>query len=301
LQHREAAVTELQADGNQLEIVLGMEKWAASVKFDVSKFHLRQLVPVEKLGAADPMVAARARAKALDRKSLNEALQSAAHGNDIAFLKALLEAGADPKYASKAGWTALMVAAAYGTADMVDALVEAGSDVNACDKNCGGQSVLMWAVHGGREPKRKVQSLLKAGANKERTDEGGYNLLMSAASSGDLPTVELLLQAGMKPAYQDKEGSTVLMVGSRNGGEKVVRRLIEAGADVNAKDNKGMTPLMYAVDGYNAADTVKLLLEAGTNPNAKDKKGRTALRIAKESNHVGAEQAVVLLKAVTKE
>ena len=58
---------------------------------------------------------------------------------------------------------------------------------------------------------------------------------------------------------------------------------------------------MYAVEGYNAIDTVKLLLESGADPNAKGKQGRTALQIAKASNHVGAERVVEILKAVTKE
>ena len=79
--HHEAAVTGLQADGSQIEIVLGMEKWAASVKFDTSKLHRQQPVPGEKPGASDLMGAARARAKTVDRKSLNEALRSAAHGH----------------------------------------------------------------------------------------------------------------------------------------------------------------------------------------------------------------------------
>ena len=37
LWHQESAITELHASGGQLEIVLGQEKWSASVKFDISK------------------------------------------------------------------------------------------------------------------------------------------------------------------------------------------------------------------------------------------------------------------------
>ena len=122
MSHYEAAVTGLEASGSQLEIVLGMEKWSASVKFDVSKAVAWATNAIANPTATDPLDAARARVKSIDRKLLNETLWAAAHGNDIAFFGALLEVGADPKSTSENGWTALMVAAAYGTADMVDAL-----------------------------------------------------------------------------------------------------------------------------------------------------------------------------------
>jgi hypothetical protein len=54
MQHHEAAVTGLQANGSQIEIVLGMEKWSASVKFDVSKFHVQQPVSGKKPGQPTP-------------------------------------------------------------------------------------------------------------------------------------------------------------------------------------------------------------------------------------------------------
>ena len=56
------------------------------------------------------------------------------------------------------GWTALMVAAAYGTAEAVDVLIRAGSDVNAADKNCGGQTVFMWAARSGTQSKKKLRN-----------------------------------------------------------------------------------------------------------------------------------------------
>ena len=293
----ELAVTGLQVHHNQLEIVLGMEKWAASVRFDVSKALGQRQISTERPEASDPMQNARTRVKALDPKSLNETLSSAANGNDVAFLRALLEAGADPKVASENGWTALMVAATYGTAEMVDALVAAGSDVNASDGNCGGQTVLMWAARSGKESKRKVQSLLKAGANKDGTSQNGFNALMSAAMAGDLATVELLLQAGLKASHRDNEGQTVLMVASRSGNGNVVKALIDAGADVQATDNKGMTALMHAADGVSTAEATKTLLAAGADKRSKDRSGRTALQIAEASHCMGADQVVELLKS----
>lgn len=257
------AITGLRLHHDQLEIVLGMENWAGSVTFDLSKALGQRQVSTDQVGTGDPVAGARARVRALDPRSLNETLSSATHGNDVAFLKALLEAGADPKVASKSGSTALMDAAAYGTAAMVDALIAAGSDVNARDGKHGGQTALMSAAWSRKESKRKVQSLLKAGANKDSTSQNGYNALMWAAMHGDLVTVELLLQAGMKVSHRNADGETVLMVAAEAGNANVVKVLIDAGADVGSKD----------------------------------KKGRTALRIAEASDRAGADQVVKLLKS----
>ncbi len=283
----EAAVTGLHLDGGQIEIVLGLEKRAASVRFDLSKVLGRDSAASQEPSADELMKAARARARAIDRKNLNEALLSAADGDDVAFLKALLEAGADPKYvakgvnvefrkflieagfdpkqASQDGFTALMGAASDGTAVMVDVLIRAGSNVNASKKNYG-ETVLMWAAESARQSKRKVQLLLKAGADRDATSADGRNALMAAAQHGDLPTVEFLLQAGMKPSHRNKEGETVLM----------------------------------AACGSCHANVVKVLIEAGADVNAVDKKGRTALQIAEASNDVGSDRVVELLKAAAR-
>lgn len=259
------AITRLQLHHDQLEIVLGMENWAGSVTFDVSKALSQRQVSTDQMGTGDPIASARARVKVLDPRSLNETLSSAAHGNDAAFLKALLEAGADPKIASESGSTALMNATAYGTAEMVDALIAAGSDVNARDGNWRGQTALMAAASSRKESKRKVQSLLKAGANKDSTSQTGYNALMWAAMHGNLVTVELLLQAGMKVSHRNADGETVLMVAAESGNANIVKVLIDAGADVSSKDKDGRTALQIAEgsDGTGADQVVKLLKSAG--------------------------------------
>jgi ankyrin repeat protein len=292
------AITKLAAEGDKLEITIATENRPYGLRFDLGKV-------VEGKSDAkvsmDPLQEARARVQLVDPKDLNETLQAAAHGADVEFLKAVLEAGADPKYSSEVGWTALMVAAAYGSASVLDTLIAAGSDVNAADRNCGGQTILMWAARSGREAKRKITSLLKAGANPKGNSNGGYNALHSAASAGDLEAVEYLLQAGLRASDRDLDGGTPLIAASSSGKANVTKALIQAGADVNAKDNEGMTALMRAAENVSAAAIVEVLLKAGANPNDKDRAGRTALQIAKTSNYFGAAEVVALLKPVTAE
>ena len=244
MSHYETAISDLQVRDGRLEIVLGMENWAASLKFDVREALAREMAVAATAIALDPVEAARARAKKIDRQSLNAVLQSAAYGGDVTFAKALIEAGADPKNVSETGWTALMVAATYGSPDMVRALIMAGSDLNASDKNCGGWTVLMWAARSGKEPKTKVSVLLKAGADRNGTNKRGSNVLMAAVE--DLPTFELLIRDGFKLSFRNKNGLTVLMAAAATGSEDVVKAIIDRGADINASDKEGMTALMYA-------------------------------------------------------
>jgi ankyrin repeat protein len=301
--HHEAAITVLETSGSRLEIVLASEskkKWSASLTFDVREALSRQPAAKKRPDSADRLKAARAKAKAIDPKSLNEALRSAAHGDDVAFVNALLEAGADPKNASDNGWTALMLAATYGSAEIVDVLIEAGSDVNACDKNCGGQPVLVWAVGTGKESTRKLRSLLKAGADKNRTSSRENNALMQAARIGDLPAVELLLQEGLRPSHRDMDGETPLIAAARcYANANVMKALVKAGADVNAADLKGMTALMYAAEDAKV-DAVKTLLDLGVSPNAKNKDNQTSLQIAATSKRKNSKRIVELLQTASK-
>jgi len=294
--HYLMAVTGLAANSDVLEITVATETTNVVFRFD-----LGQVLPKAGITTAknedEPMAMARARASLIKSHSLNEELQSAAGGADSAYLRALLERGADPKYVSNNGWTALMTAAGYGTADMVDILIRAGSDVNAADKNCGGQSVLTWASGSGREGKHKVHALLTAGANPKHTSENGFNALMSAASAGDLEAVGLLLAASLNVSAHDKDGDTALMSAARSGKANLIPVLIKAGADVNAKNNDGRTALMQAAGSYDFRDVIIALLKAGADPNLRDKQGRNALQTA-EKNHCLA--SIKALKTATK-
>src|SRR5262249_49988058 len=142
-------------------------------------------------------------------------LRDAVHRIDPRYAKAVLEAGAQVNAKSANGWTALMAAATYGSAEVVQLLIDAGADVKARD-NENGYTILMWAAGSNREPKKKVQALLKAGADLKVVSNGGRSALMSAASSEALPVVELLLDLGEDISHRAKDGTTVLMVAARS-------------------------------------------------------------------------------------
>ncbi len=295
-------VTGLRVDSKALEITLGMENWSAVLTFDLGKSDLLRAVVLPE--GPDPVKAWLAALGDVNKKDERGStpLKDAAHRDDPRYVKALLAAGANPRAPAEGGWTALMTATAYGTAESLQLLIDAGADVNVRDTKNGGQTVLMWAARSGRQSKRKVQALLKAGADlKATTPDSGWNVLLSAASAGDLPTVELLLEAGLDVSYRSTEGETALMVAASsaraNSGANLLSVLLKAGADVNARDNKSMTALMHAADSSCPLEVLRMLLESGADSQLRDKDGRTALDLARASNSFGADEKSELLQA----
>lgn len=302
LSWRLLTVTDLATRGRTLEITLANETQSSLLAFDVEDL-LAKAAPGQRESANNSAVTAHTRALAIPAGKLNEALDTAAEESDPEFVKALLDAGADPKYASSNGWTALMTAATYGNGDIVDTLIAAGSDVNAADKNCCGSTVLMWAARSGRDAKQKVRCLLKAGANLKGTNQNGFDALMLAASWGKLDVAEYLVNAGLSVSNRTPDGESALMWAAEAGQTKVVSFLLQAGADKNAIDAKGMTALMHAAENIHTVEAVDALLKAGADPNRRDKEGRTALQIAEKAKNLSyppAQDVIKLLKPVTK-
>jgi ankyrin repeat protein len=287
------AITQLALHGTRLEIVLGMHERATSVEFDLGSLVADE--PTERpLSRTDPWIKSLRDSK--DGSDKEAALSQVARDGDTRRIRALLEAGANPRTKSEGGWTALMTAACYGTADAVDLLIKAGSDVNACDSNCGGQSVLMWAARSGREAKRKVRSLLAAGANRTYTC-GGHDVLMSATSNEDVAVVELLLGEGLDVNHCANDGTSVLMDAAHGGSATMLSVLLKAGAKVNHVDQQGRTALMCAAEGFASPEAIRVLLDAGADPKHADHEGRTALDLCRRSNSVGHQQRASLLEA----
>jgi len=123
----------------------------------------------------------------------------------------------------------LMAAAHAGDLALVNSLLAAGADVNACDEH--GWSPLMKACYNA-ELKRGfadvVQTLIDAGANIEAPIGYGVRPLMLAAGYGETAVVEALLQAGADVTAQNEGGYTALMMVKQKHYVDVVNLLHEA-------------------------------------------------------------------------
>lgn len=122
------------------------------------------------------------------------ALHWAAFHDDLAMVKALLAAGANPKAATREGaLTPLSMACTNGSAAVIEALLKAGADAN--EKNANGTTALMTAASSGSVDALRV--LLDHGAEiNAKENAHGQTALMFAAALDRTAAVKFLLSRG---------------------------------------------------------------------------------------------------------
>ena len=121
------------------------------------------------------------------------------------------------------GFTALHLAAFFGSPETVAVLIEGGADVGAWTSNTFHNQPLHAAV-AGSDPETR------------------------------LTIARMLLDAGAEPGIQQSDGSTPLMSAARHGDEALVDLLVGAGADSTTRDQGGRT----AADHAREAGSVEL-------------------------------------------
>ena len=203
-------------------------------------------------------------------------------------VEALIRAGADVNAVNRDEKTALIFAASKGSVEAVKALIRAGADVNAVNKD--EKTALMFATSKGYV--EAVKALIEAGADVNAVDKYGNTALMFATIKGSIEAVKALIEAGADVNAVNKDGTTALMFATSRGYVEAVKALIEAGADVNAVNKYGNTALMSATR-KGSVEAVKALIEAGADVNAVNKDGTTALMSATSEGSVEAVKALI--------
>lgn len=163
-------------------------------------------------------------------------------------VRLFLEAGMGPNLSDpNSGFTILMLASNMGRAEVADALIAAGADVNARD-NTGSTALLTAAVMGHAAT---VQALMKyrpdANITEPEQQFTPLHLIIRAAQPGYLDAVKALISGGANVDAKDSKGATpLLLAASRCENSPVVALLVQSKADVNAKDAYGSSPLALA-------------------------------------------------------
>ena len=235
------------------------------------------------------------------QKGLNEALWHASKRGQLRAVLGLIAQGAEVKYhhAENDRFTALHVAASRGHVSLVDALLSAGSEVEAVNI-LGATACHCAALQGHAEV---LRSLVSAGADVNRAVPGngivGETTLKIAAWRGHAAAVDVIISAGAVVDLLGDTGYTALHVASQEGMLQAVGNLIRGGADVNlATSNElGDSPIILAAMGGHTA-VIKSLAEARADVNfARAGDGCSAIFVASQQGHEAAVRALLSVGA----
>ena len=166
-------------------------------------------------------------------------LSVASHAGRFDAVRCLRDAGAD---ATPLRWTEMLNAAALGSCNDLQRLLDKGGSLNDRDR---------W----------------------ERTP------WLLAVLTGDLEKAKLLHSAGADIEDRERGGHTALMNCAARGNAAMLQWLVEIGADIEAADDARDTALLFAAHAGDT-DCVQLLLKAGAEPNRKNEYEENAMSMA---------------------
>ena len=201
---RHVAITWLEAEDSILRVTLAAESYLHTLTFDLQD-HLDTSGAGRRPREDDWIAKAKARVAKVDQAALDGALHEYEAGDSVHYLRALLEAGANPNTV-RDGKSILARQAVYGTAAAVEILIEAGADIHAISQDRNRWSVLHWAAVGDPGTKRKLQALIGAGADPNTIDDDGETILMLTARDGQIPATEYLIGIGLDVTARTKNG-----------------------------------------------------------------------------------------------
>ena len=117
-------------------------------------------------------------------------------------------------------------------------------DVNHADEN--GMTALQWEAK--KTYRDVVQALVDAGADIEAKNDMGRSPLLVACENGNISKVKMLVKAGAEVSTTDNQGNTCLILAARFGHTETVRYLVGLkDVDVNNTDKEDYTSLCRAV------------------------------------------------------
>ena len=187
-----------------------------------------------------------------------------------------------PSSAEIAEYSGLLAAASKGDAVKIKILAAAGAQVD--ERDAYGRTPLHVAAFGAHH--EAMRALVDAGADPNALEKDYYDIVTIAAVANDVHTLKLALALGAssKNITSRYEG-TALIAAAHLGHAEVVRILIRAGAPLDHINNLGWTAVIETIvlgdGGPRHTDTLRALVQAGANLNIADRRGQTPLTLAR--------------------
>lgn len=188
------------------------------------------------------------------------------------------------------GYTGLLAAAARGDVALVQELVQSEPpDV----RDAYDRTPLHVAAYAGHH--EAMRALVAAGADPNALERDSYDIVTIAAVANDVPTLRLALSLGTRAGnITSRYEGTALIAAAHLGHVEVVETLLRAGAPLDHVNNLGWTAVIEAIvlgdGGERHTRTLKLLLDAGADANIADRSGRTPLALASSRGYRAMER-----------
>lgn len=185
--------------------------------------------------------------------------------------------------------SALILAAAGGHKDVVEALINSGADIEYQDN--AGLTALNWSVM--RKRNKVTEYLLSVHANVNTSDNRGITPVMFAVGTRNTKTLQMLKANGAKLDVKSKASKmTPLLIAIENGDHDITLTLLKLGANINSANHDGHTPLMSAAESGHVK-MLKTLIAHGADTKAKNLKGMTALTLAQQNGQNKIEEILI--------
>ncbi len=227
----------------------------------------------------------------------DESLIKAARMGDITKARQLLADGANPNFTDKNGVTPLLAAAHEGQSIVLQALLDAGVEVNFVPSG-----LRQFAMSKSHAPLSE-RELMEAASR-------GETALNAAVRQGHVDAVDYLLKHDAKIDLANRHGETPLLVAASAGNLEMVKRLLDNGADPNSveQDNRrnrlalakhamGRDSVLILAVQKGHLDISQALIKAGADVDYRGFLGKTALYAAVENGRRNLLQLLVEQKA----
>ena len=194
------------------------------------------------------------------------------------------------------GQTPLHVASAKGKARVVNALLEAGANVEALDND--GMSAVHWAIHevvDKDDTFRKLKALQEHGANINSRRGDGFSPLHAAVYMDSADGVAVLADLGAN-LEEMAENGTPLHYAAMLGSQAAIAALGKTKANFEASETHGYKAMHCAVMVDNT-ESIRSLVKAGAILESHNQQGLTPLQFATVIGKLNSIRALVALGA----